>query len=304
MNRRHMMHAAFAGAMLADLAASSEPAAAAPAARRIRPAAIRAADGASLAYSDWGEGPPVVFVSAWACPSRMWQAQVAALSQTGVRCVTFDRRGHGGSPDPGRGYDMDTLAGDLAAVLEQLDLNGVTLVGHSMGCAEIIRYLARHGGARVRQVVLLAPAAPCLTQTADNPFGLPAAAHEQIRQTWIRDFPKWVADNAPAFYTPDTSPEMVAYGARMILECPLPVALACNRALMSADLRGDCAKVRVPTLIVHGDADRSAPLEITGKRVAALIPGARLVVLPGAPHGLFTTHAAAVNGHIGEAVRV
>jgi pimeloyl-ACP methyl ester carboxylesterase len=220
-----------------------------------------------------------------------------------VRCVAFDRRGHGRSPDPGRGYDMDTLADDLAAVLEQLDLRNVTLVGHSMGGAEVIRYLARHGSGRVRQVVLLAPAAPCLTTSADNPYGLPAAAHEQIRQTWIRDFPKWVADNAAAFYTPDTSPEMVAYGQRMILECPLPVVLACNRALAAADLRADCAKVTVPTLVIHGDADRSAPLEITGKRVAALIPGARLEVLPGAPHGLFTTHAEAINARIGEVVR-
>lgn len=304
MNRRHMMHAAFASALLADLAEAAPRAVAAPPPTRIRPAMIRGAGGASLAYTDWGEGPPVVFVSAWALPSRMWQAQVAALTGASVRCVAFDRRGHGRSPDPGRGYDMDTLADDLAAVLDGLDLKGVTLVGHSMGGAEVIRYLARHGGARVRQAVLLAPAAPCLTQTADNPYGLPAAVHEQLRQTWIRDFPKWVADNAPAFYTPDTSPETVAYGARMLLECPLPVALACNRALTSADLRGDCAKVRVPTLVIHGDADRSAPLEMTGKRVAALIPGARLVVLPGAPHGLFTTHAAAVNDAIREVVGV
>jgi pimeloyl-ACP methyl ester carboxylesterase len=304
MNRRHIMHAAFASALITDLAAQAGPAQAASAVRRLKPPMIRTADGANLAYTDWGEGgAPVVFVSAWACPSRMWQAQIAALSERGVRCIAFDRRGHGRSPDPGRGYDIDTLADDLGAVLEQLDLTDVTLVGHSMGCAEIIRYLARHGGGRVRRAVLLAPAAPCLTQTADNPYGAPAAVHEQIRQAWIADFPKWVADNARPFYAPETSPEMVDYGARMLLECPLPVALACNRALTTADLRADCAKVRVPTLVVHGDADASAPLEATGKRVAALIPGARLVVLPGAPHGLFTTHAAVVNGHIAEVLK-
>jgi pimeloyl-ACP methyl ester carboxylesterase len=303
MNRRHMMHAAFASALVADLAVQAKPAAAAPVVRRLKPPMIRGADGAGLAYTDWGEGQPVVFVSSWALPGRMWQAQIAALSGAGVRCVTFDRRGHGRSPDPGRGYDLDTLADDLGAVLEQLDLTGVTLVGHSMGCAEIIRYLARHGDARVRRTVLLSPAAPCLTQTPDNPYGVPAALHEQVRQAWIADFPKWVADNARPFYTPDTSAEMVAYGQRMLLECPLPVALACNRALTAADVRADCAKVRVPTLVVHGDADASAPLEITGRRVAALVPGARLVVLPGAPHGLFTTHAAVVNRHIAEALR-
>jgi pimeloyl-ACP methyl ester carboxylesterase len=199
---------------------------------------------------------------------------------------------------------MDTLADDLGAVLEQLDLRDVTLVGHSMGGAEVIRYLARHGGGRVRRAVLLAPAAPYLTQTPDNPYGAPAAAHEQLRAAWIRDFPKWIADNARPFYTPQTSPEMVAYGERMLLACPLPVALACNRALTATDLRGDCAKVSVPTLVVHGDADHSAPLAITGERVAALIPQARLVVLRGAPHGLFTTHAEAVNAEILKAARV
>jgi len=299
----HMMHAAFADALDADLATEAGPMSAAPSALKgPKPAMIRARDGANLAYTDWGDGAPVVFVGSWALPSRMWEAQIAALASGSVRCVTFDRRGHGRSPDPGRGYDMDTLADDLAAVLEQLDLTGVTLVGHSMGCAEVIRYLARHGDARVRQLVLLSPAAPCLMQTPDNPYGLPAAAHEQVRQAWIADFPKWVADNARPFYTPETSPEMVAYGERMILECPLPVILATNRALITADLRGDCAKVALPTLVVHGDADVSAPLEITGERVAALIPGARLVVIPGAPHGMFTTHAQVVNAHIADAV--
>jgi len=298
MNRRHLMQAALLAAGAAGL-----PAAASAARPRPRPTAIRAADGASLAYTDRGDGPPVVFVHAWAMHARMWDQQVEALSQAGFRCITFDRRGHGRSPDPGHGYDLDTLAGDLAAVLDQLDLKDVTLVGHSMGCAETIRYLARHGSARVKRAVLLAPATPFLTKTADNPLGLPAEAHEQIRAAWLADFPKWVHDNAPPFFTPTTPAATVAFGERMLLDCPLPVALACNRALVSTDLRADCAKVAAPVLIVHGDADHSAPLEITGKVTARLIPNAKLVVLPGAPHGLYTTHWAAVNAAILDAVR-
>ncbi|HEX3699933.1 MAG TPA: alpha/beta hydrolase [Phenylobacterium sp.] len=303
MNRRHLMHAAFAAGFAADLAAQPRPALAATRARP-RPSAIRAADGASLAYTDRGAGAPVVLVHAWAMHSQMWDRQVEALTQAGLRVVTFDRRGHGRSPDPGRGYDMDTLADDLAAVLDQLDLTGVTLVGHSMGGAEVIRYLARHGDARVRQAVLLAPAAPFLTQTPDNPTGVPAQAFEQLRAAWVEDFPKWAADNAAPFFTPRTSPETVAYGVRMMLECPLPVALACNRALVATDLRGDCGKITTPTLIVHGDADQSAPLEITGKVAARLIPNARLQVVTGAPHGLYTTHAETVNRAILEVARV
>lgn len=304
MNRRHLMHATFAGALVADLVAHA-PAAAAqiPAPRRVPPTRVRAADGTELAVRDWGEGPTVLFVNAWACPMRMWDAQVAALTRAGVRCVNFDRRGHGRSQDPGRGYDMDTLASDIGAVLDQLDLRDVTLVGHSMGGAESIRYLARDDRGRVRRAVLLAPAAPFLTHTADNPFGAPAEYHEQLRGQWIADFPKWLADNARPFYRPETSAETVAAGVRMLLETPVPVAVACNRALASTDLREDCRKVRVPVHVVHGDHDASAPLEITGKRVAALIPNARLTVIPGAPHGLFTTDAAAVNAAILKAVR-
>lgn len=304
MHRRHLMHAAFASALVGDLAEPPSRAEAAARPRR-RPSRVHAADGAELAVRIWGpdQGPTVLFVNAWACPMRMWDAQVAALTEAGVRCVNFDRRGHGASQDPGRGYDMETLAGDIAAVAEGLDLRGITLVGHSMGGAESIRYLAGHDQGRVVRAVLLAPAAPFLTRTADNPFGAPAEYHAGLRAQWAADFPKWLSENAPPFYTSQTSPEAVAAGVRMLLECPLPVALACNRALAATDLRGDCRKVAAPVHVVHGDADVSAPLEITGRRVAALIPGARLTVVPGAPHGLFTTHAEVVNRVILEAVR-
>jgi pimeloyl-ACP methyl ester carboxylesterase len=298
MNRRHLMHAAFAGALTADLPVQASAAAAPAPVHRIRPAAIRTSDGASLAYTDWGSGPAVVFVHAWAMHSHMWAQQVAALTPQGFRCITFDRRGHGRSADPGRGYEIDQLADDLAAVVDQLDLRDVTLVGHSMGGAEAVRYLGRRGSSRVKQLVLLAPATPCLTKTADNPMGVPAEAFEQLRAVWAADFPKWVGDNAAAYLTPQTSPEALAYNIRLMLECPITVAIAANRALTAADLRADCRKIDVPTLIVHGDADASAPLELTGRQAAALIPGARLQVLKGAPHGLYTTHVEAVNAAI------
>lgn len=296
MNRRTLFPAAVA---LWSAAAAAD---AAPV-RRPRPDAIRTADGTPLAFTDWGQGRPIVFVHAWALSGRMWEVQVAALAQQGFRCITFDRRGHGRTPDPGRGYELDTLAEDLATVMDQLDLKDVTLVGHSMGAAEALHYLARRGQDRVRRLVLLAPATPCLTLKADNPQGFPAVAFEQIRAAWVRDFPKWVADNTPAFYTPETSAEAMAHGARMMLATPLPVAIACNRVLTDADVRPDCARVTIPTLVIHGDADASAPLDLTGRRTAALIRGARLEVLPGAPHGLFTTHAEPVNQAIGAFAR-
>ncbi|MFC3080369.1 alpha/beta fold hydrolase [Phenylobacterium terrae] len=292
MDRRFLLQSlAAAGAVAAAnpaLAQSNRPR------RKARPF-VTTADGAQLAVRDWGEGPPVVLVHSWALNSEMWGQQVLALTEAGFRCIAYDRRGHGASSDPGRGYNADTLAGDLAAVMEALDVTGAVLVAHSMGSGEVARYLARGGERRVKAAALLAPTTPYLTKTADNPYGLPPQAWEQLRASWRKDFPKWVADNTPPFFTPQTSPATMQWGVNMLLRCPLPVAVACNKVVTDTDYRPDLAKVRVPFLVVHGDADASAPLDITGRRTAALVPHSRLVVIPGAPHGLFVTHADEVN---------
>lgn len=134
---------------------------------------IRTRDGMRLFHRDWGQGRPMVFVHSWAMSSAMWAYQVAHLSEQGFRCIAYDRRGHGRSDPTSRGFDIDTLADDLAAVIDQLGLEDVTLVGHSMGCGEIVRYLTRHGSRRVAKVVLLAPVTPCVLAKEDNPFGAP-----------------------------------------------------------------------------------------------------------------------------------
>jgi pimeloyl-ACP methyl ester carboxylesterase len=228
----------------------------------------------------------------------MWNYQTPALLDAGLRCVCYDRRGHGGSSDPGRGYDPDTLADDLGAVLEQLDLHDAVLVGHSMGGGEIVRYLRRHGSGRVGKVVLLASTTPMLLQTADNPHGLPLAAIQSLRAVWRQDFPKWIADNTDPFFTAETSPAMKAWGAQMLLRTPLPVLIACNRTVAETDYRPDLKMIDRPTLVIHGDKDASAPLELTGRVSAALIPGARLSLYEGAPHGLFLTHIDRLNAEL------
>jgi pimeloyl-ACP methyl ester carboxylesterase len=268
-----------------------------------RAATIVTADGLNLAYEDWGAGAPIVLVHSWALHSAMWRQQIPALTEAGFRCIAFDRRGHGRSSGNGHGYDIDTLADDLAAVLDQLDLHGVTLVAHSMGACEVTRYLTRHGSARVARVVMLAPVTPFLIKTPDNPLGLDRAMFEATRAMWRQDFPKWVGDNAAPFFTPETSPETLAWGVRMIADCPVPIALATNLAFVDIDFRPELAAIGVPTLVIHGTVDQSAPLEITGQPTAALIPNAELVVLPGAPHGLFVTHADAVNRTIADFAR-
>ena len=263
-------------------------------ARRPEPA-VRSDDGVGLFVRDWGEGPPVLFVHSWSMQSAMWAYQVAELSDHGLRCVAYDRRGHGRSDVPASGYEMDRLADDLAEVIAQLDLRDVTLVGHSMGCGEILRYVGRHGSGRVARIAFLAPATPFALQTADNPAGAPRAYFDQTWAQWAKDFPRWVEENKAPFFTPETSPQMVDWMVRMLLETPAPVAIATARAMVATDLRGDLGKVDRPVLILHGDNDASTPLEATGRPTANGIPGAVLKVYPGAPHGLFITHLNAVN---------
>ncbi len=250
---------------------------------------ITAKDGAQLYWREWGKGSPILFLSSLGCDSRMWDYQIAAFADEGFRCIGFDRRGHGRSDQTASGYDFDTFADDVAQVVGELDLQGLTLIAHSMAGGEAVRYLTRHGSERVVRLILLAPTTPMLLEAHDNPSGLPMEAFEALWAQWRRDYPKWVDDNVAPFFIPETSPAMMRWGVTL-LTTPLPIALACSRAMAEADFRAEMRAIDVPTLIVHGDRDRSAPVELTGKPSAELVPGSRLLVYPGAPHGLMFTH--------------
>jgi pimeloyl-ACP methyl ester carboxylesterase len=256
---------------------------------------VKAADDTSLFFRDWGEGAAVVFAASWALPSSMWQYQMAALTDAGLRCIAYDRRGHGRSGDPGGRYNFNTLSDDLARVIESLDLSDVTLVGHSMGACEITRYLSRHGADRIARVAFLAPAGPILKKTADNPDGIDSAIFEAVRGLWRRDFPQWLAENARPFVMPDTPQASIDWFMAMMRETSLQAAIELNRELTEADLLAEMRDIILPTLILHGTNDASAPLELTGKRCAQLIRHSELKIYDGAPHGLFLTHAEQVN---------
>jgi non-heme chloroperoxidase len=258
---------------------------------------IETADGTQLFHRDWGAGKPVLFLHSWGMSGEMWQYQMVEFVDRSCRCITYDRRGHGRSSDPGEGYDMDTLADDLATVIEYLDLTDVTLIGHSMSGAEIIRYLTRHGAGRVARVALLAPTLPFLTKTPDNPDGVERSMLEAVRASWRKDFTKWVADNTAPFFVPETSPGMVSWLIGLLGPCSLQAAIACNRAATDADFRAELPAIAVPTLILHGDKDASVPLAFAQK-AARLIPDCRLEVYEGAPHGLFITHMERVNADL------
>ena len=252
---------------------------------------IATRDGEQLFYKDWGSGSPVVFLAAWGLPSDMWDYQMVPLSERGLRCIAYDRRGHGRSSQPGAGYDYDTLADDLAAVLDALDLGNVTLVGMSMASGEMVRYLSRHTARRIARMIFVGSAAtPFRQRAADNPSGVPAEAAEVFRRQWLRDLPNWMEQNGPPFFVPATSRPMQEWVRQLMFGASMKALIECSRSMMSTDFRAELATVRIPTLLIHGDKDVSAPLEVTGRPTAALIPGARLVVYEGAPHGLFITH--------------
>jgi non-heme chloroperoxidase len=230
---------------------------------------IETRDRTSLFYKDWGKGQPVVFIHGWALGADMWEYQMPYLTSRGLRCIPYDKRGCGRSSQPWHSYDFDTFADDLAAVIEHLDLREVTLVGHSMGCGDITRYLLRHGAGRVARTALVAPTTPFILKTPDNPEGLDKSMFDSIVAELGRDRPRFLAAGAPAFF--------------MI------------RTMSETDLRADMHAFTVPTLIIHGDADQGAPLDLTGRKIAEAIPSSQLKVYEGAARGLFITEKDRLN---------
>jgi pimeloyl-ACP methyl ester carboxylesterase len=268
----------------------------------VAPNTIATADGVHLFYRDWpgshAQAKAVLFVGGWSMHSTSWGYQMMALQLRGLRCIAFDRRGHGRSSDPGGGYDFDTLAGDIAAVIEGLDLRDVTLVGHSMGCNEIVRYLSRYGSGRVERIALLGPMTPGVTLSQTNPDGVDPSLLEQFRSLQLlRDFPLWIEENIEPF-VPGANATTKAWLAAMALDNSLQALHDCHAAVQGADMVDELRAIDVPVLIVAGDQDVSAPLELTARRSAALIPDVRLRVIEGAAHGMFLTHVERVNAEL------
>lgn len=292
MDRRSLLQASLSTAAGASIAGAAT-AAARPSALVRTPTIVETDDGAKLFVRQWGSGPPVLFLHAWALNSQAWRYQMVALADAGFRCVAFDRRGHGRSADSGGGYDMDSLADDVARVIAALDLKRLGLVGHSLGGGEAVRYLTRHSSKHVNRLVLIAPTTPYI----GDPQHSDPAMFEQVRAAFRHDFPGIVGANIAPFVVPATPPWTVAWIMSMFGEVSLQAAIDCHRAFTTADFRAELPNVSVPTHVVHGDADASVPLA-AGEATARLIPGATLSVVKGAPHGLLFTHVEQVNAEL------
>lgn len=259
-------------------------------------------DGTRIAYEDYGRGAPIVFVASAMLNADMWEHQIPFFVERGFRCVAFDRRGHGRSDRPSTGYEPDTCADDLAALIEHLDLRGVTLVGHSLGGAESARYLARHGEDRVARVAFVSAVLPFLKQTGDNPEGIPEAVFEGVIAQIRADRPKWLARQSQAFFAThlgnDVSPEQVDLTYRQCLSASPWAVLRCQEALFHADHRASLREITVPALVVHGAVDFSAPIDVTGRRTAALVPGAVYREYPTGGHGIYVSHKDELNADL------
>ena len=234
---------------------------------------IETRDRTSLFYKDWGTGKSVVFVHGWALGADMWEYQMPFLTSQGLRCIAYDKRGCGRSSQPWNGYDFDTFADDLGAVIEHLDLHETTLVGHSMGCGDITRYLARHGAGRVARAALVAPTTPFILKTPDNPEGLDKSVFDEIVAELGKDRPRFLAAGGPAFFgvglpNVSVSPEMIQWAVGLFFQASPKAMIDMIRTMSETDLRGDMRAFTVPTLVIHGDADQGAPLDLTGRKTA------------------------------------
>jgi non-heme chloroperoxidase len=257
---------------------------------------VRTRDDTEIFYKDWGRGRPVVFSHGWPLNADAWDEQLFFVASHGYRAIAHDRRGHGRSSQTWDGHDMDHYADDLADLIEALDLRDVVLVGHSTGGGEVVRYIGRHGTARVSGLVMVSAVPPLMLKTPANPGGTPITAFDDIRNGLLKDRAQFYRDLSAPFYGANRPGSDISSGLRdsffnMSMEVGFKAAYDCVKAFSETDQTEDLKQVDVPTLIIQGDDDQIVPLDDSGRLSAQIVKGATLKVYPGAPHGLANTFA-------------
>lgn len=264
---------------------------------------ILSKDGTPIYYKDWGRGQVVAFSHGWPLNADAWDGQMLFLAQHGFRVIAHDRRGHGRSGQASSGNDMNGYADDLAAVIDTLELHNVTLVGHSTGGGEIVRYIGRHGTQRVTKAVLISAVAPLVLKTAANPEGLSLGILDSIRAGVCKDRAQYYRELALRFYGANRPGAHISQGILdqfwlWSMQCGLKNAYECIKAFSETDFTADLGKIDVPTLILHGEDDQIVPVESSAQKAEHLIKGAKAIYYPGAPHGLTATHQEQVNADL------
>lgn len=265
---------------------------------------ITTKDGTEIYYKDWGSGEPVVFSHGWPLTADSWEAQMFFLASKGYRCIAHDRRGHGRSSQPWNGNDMNTLADDLATLIEHLDLQRAVLIGFSMGGGEVARYIGRYGTKHIAKAVLVAAVPPLMLKTDANPGGLPKEIFDGFRASFLADRSQFFKDVASGpFFGFNRPGAKISQG--MIDSWWMQGMMGghkntyeCIKAFSETDFTEDLKKFDLPTLIIHGDDDQVVPIDASARASAKIVRNAKLIVYPGAPHGIIETHKDRLNGDL------
>lgn len=256
-----------------------------------------------LYYEDYGSGRPVILIHGYPLNGASWELQTAALLHAGHRVIAYDRRGFGKSSHPAEGYHYDQFAQDLHALIQHLRLGDAALVGFSMGGGEVARYVKKYGSKGIRKAVIIGGIPPFLLKTADNPEGVEGSVFDGIEKAATADRYAFFTAFFKDFYNSDVFlgkrvSEQVLQASWNVAAAASPIASrACVRTWIE-DFREDVRRIDVPTLVIHGEADRIVPIAAAGRRTAAMIKGARLVSIPDGPHAVTWTHAAEVNAEL------
>jgi len=257
----------------------------------------------ALFYQESGTGKPVVFIHGWPLNHEMWEYQLTELPKHNLRCIAYDRRGFGKSDRPWEAYDYDTLADDLHELLTQLNLTDVVLVGFSMGGGEIARYVGKYGSDRIAKIAFISSVTPFMLKTEDNEDGVAKEIFDDMIAKITADRPAFLADFGRQFYgvgmlTQPVSKALLVWNQMQCLASSAKATLECVRSFSETDFRKDIQKISVPVLIIHGDADQTVPIGLSGDQTAALLPNARYLVYNDAPHGLFITEKEKLNADL------
>lgn len=260
-------------------------------------------DGTKIHIHVEGDGPDVVLIHGWPLGHEMWKWQITALTEAGFRVIAHCRRGFGHSEHAGGGYDYDIMTDDLAAVMKETDARDAALVGFSMGGGEVARYMSRHGGRNVSKAALVSAVTPFMLKTDDNPDGVPAETFEEMKQGLRDDRSAFLKDFAKDFYGQGSSgggvsDEVLQWTHDLAMQASEKATMDCVDAFGRTDFRPDMAAFSVPTLVIHGTADQTVPIDTAGRAAADQIDGAELKDYDGAPHGLFATHTDQLNADL------
>ena len=257
----------------------------------------------NIFYQEYGMGKPVLFIHGWPLNHEMWEYQLAELPKHNLRCIAYDRRGFGKSDRTWESYDYDTLAADLNELITQLNLTKVTLVGFSMGGGEIARYIGKYGTDKIEKVVLISSVTPYMLKTNGNSEGIEKEMFDEMVDKITTDRPEFLREFGKQFYgvnmlNQPISTAMLEWNQTQCLASSLNATVDCLRSFSETDFRNDLKKIDIPVLIIHGDADKTVPINVSGNKSAALLPHAKYIVYADAPHGLFITEKERINADL------